>query len=345
MSSPENPKRYKAALIGAGRIGMLHEQDPHRLKPATHFGMWRDHPRFDLVAVCDNDPNKNALAREWLPSVRTYTDPRELLANERPDTVAIATWRDTHYEMMEYALDAGVRVIVCEKPIAEKREDAIAIVNRCKEQGVHLLINHRRRFDRLLCDLKRDLEAGLIGEIIQVSSYYVYGLLTTGTHLIDTLRFLLGGMAGEVKWVSAFDNAFESYTPPDDNCVDGFIGFANGLKVSVQSLNIRDYDLFQFDFYGRKGKVSLRNIGRDIEISKVVPSPEHEGFSELEPVPSERRGGTPRDQFLFMADNVVDCLEGRSGSLSTGEDSMKALDILLKMRESVAKDGRVIQVD
>lgn len=345
MSKQDDKTKYKAALIGAGRIGMLHEQDPHRLKPATHFGMWRDHPRFDLVAVCDNDPAKNALARQWLPSVRTYTDPRELLKVERPDTVAIATWRDTHYEMMKYALDAGVRVIVCEKPIAEKREDAVEIVDRCRTQGVELLINHRRRFDRLLYGLKRDLEAGLIGEIIQVSSYYVYGLLTTGTHLIDTLRFLLGGIAGEVKWVSAFDNAFETYSPPDDPCVDGVVGFTNGLKATVQSLNIRDYDLFQFDFYGRKGKVSLRNIGRDIEISKVVRSPEHEGFTELELAPSERRGGAPRDQFLFMADNVVDCLEGRGTSLSTGEDSLKALDILLKMRESAVAGGRVVPVD
>jgi predicted dehydrogenase len=340
-----NKKIYKAALIGAGRIGMFHEQDPHRLKPATHFGMWRNHPKFDFVAVCDNDPAKCDVAKEWLPSLKTYTDPRQMLEETSPDTVAIATWRDTHFEMMNLALDFGVKVIICEKPIAEKTEDAVAIVKRCRDEGVELLINHRRRFDTLLYDLKKDIDNGMIGEIVQGSSYYVYGLLTTGTHAVDALRFLLSDVAGDVAWVSAFPNTLEAFSPPDDPCVDAILGFENGLKVSLQSLNIQDYDLFQFDFYGRKGKISLRNIGRDIDIHRVIDSPEHEGFTELENQPSETRGGDPRGQFLFMADNVFDCLEGEATSLSTGEDSLKALDILLKMRESAADNGRVIQID
>ena len=57
-------KIYDAAVIGVGRIGMSLEQDPKRLKPATHFGMWRDHPRTNLVAVCDPDPAKLALAEK-----------------------------------------------------------------------------------------------------------------------------------------------------------------------------------------------------------------------------------------------------------------------------------------
>ena len=84
-------KNYKAALIGAGRIGMFHEKDPHRLKSATHFGMWRDHPRFDFVAVCDNDQKKCDVAKKWMPSLVTYTDPVKMLKDCRPDVVAIAT--------------------------------------------------------------------------------------------------------------------------------------------------------------------------------------------------------------------------------------------------------------
>lgn len=338
-------KIYKAALIGAGRIGMLHEQDPHRLKPATHFGMWRDHLQFDFIAVCDNDPTKCHLAKEWLPSLKIYTDPRQMLEETRPDTVAIATWRDTHFEMMNLALDYGVKVIICEKPIAEKTEDAIAIVKRCRQESVELIINHRRRFDPLLYDLKKDIDNGIVGEIVQGSCYYVYGLLTTGTHTVDALRFLLSDVAGDISWISAFPNKLEAFSPPDDPCVDAIMGFENGLKVTLQSLNIQDYDLFQFDFYGRKGKISLRNIGRDIDIQRVIDSPEHEGFAELENQPSEKRGGDPRGQFLFMADNVFECLEGKATSLSTGEDSLKALDILLKMRESAADGGRVVQIN
>jgi predicted dehydrogenase len=99
-----------------------------------------------------------------------------------------------------------------------------------------------------------------------------------------------------------------------------------------------------YHFYGRKGYVVLKNIGRDIKIYGAQDSPEHQGFTELTDEPIERRGGSPRDQFRFLADNVIDSLEGRAASLSTGEDSLKALQILLALEKSANSDGKKIEV-
>ena len=335
---------YKAAVIGIGRIGMLLESDPQRIKPATHFGMWTSHPRTELVAVCDNDPAKLAQAKGMLPSLETYTDAAALLREIRPDLVSISTWKDTHYEMMKLCLENGVKVIVCEKPIADRYDQAKEIVDQARARDVALIINHRRRFDDILYPLRDDISQGLIGQLLQVTTYYVFGLVTTGTHLVDTLRFLLGPTEGEVEWVSAHPNVLPHHAPPDDPCVDGFIGFESGLKASMQSLDIKKYDIFHFDFYGETGKIVLKNIGRDIDIYRVVSSPEHAGFTELEVEPSEQRGGTPRDQFHALADNAVDCLEGKATSLSTGEDSLKALEILVAMQRSVAEGGTRVKV-
>lgn len=337
-------RRYRAALIGAGRIGMLLERDPKRLKPATHFGMWSSHPRADLVAVCDADPAKLAVAGELEPGIAVYEDARALLSAERPDVVSIATWKDSHYEMCRLALEHGVRAIVLEKPIAERLEHAREIVEEARRRGVHLLVNHRRRFDPLLYPLRDELRDGLVGRIQQVSSYYVYGLVTTGTHLVDAIRFLLGDLEGEIAWVAAFPNERPHFAPPDDPCADGFLGFESGVKASVQSLDMKRYDHFQIDVYGETGLVSLRSIGREAAIARVVDSPEHEGFTELEPQPSETRGGAPRDQFRTLADNAVACLDGTATSLSTGEDSLRALEILLAMQESAASGGRVVRL-
>ena len=57
----------------------------------------------------------------------------------------------------------------------------------------------------------KKLDKGIIGEIIQASSYYVYGLLTTATHAIDTLRFLLSNTAGEIKEVYGFKNSLKIF--------------------------------------------------------------------------------------------------------------------------------------
>ena len=344
MDEYQTKTKYRAAVIGTGRIGMLMETDPKRLKPATHFGMWKTHPNFELTAICDNDPSKFDFARELKSGVQCYDDPEKLIVEQLPDVISISTWRDTHYEIMKLALKHGVRAIVCEKPIAEKKEHAEEVVAEAQARGIHLLVNHRRRFDPLLYPFREDLKSGLIGEIIQVHSTYVFGLLSTGTHLIDTLRMFFKDIAGEVVWVSAYPAAFPSYHPDDDPNVDGIICFENGLKATIQSLSMKDYDIFDFHIYGRRGKAVFRNIGRDIEIYKVSDSIEHAGFTELENQPSEFRGGAPRNQFHFMADNVLDCLEGRGQSLSSGKDSLIALEILLAMQQSAANHGQRIDL-
>lgn len=233
---------------------------------------------------------------------------------------------------------------MCEKPIAERYDHAKEIVDEAKRKEIHLFTNHCRRFDSLLNGLREDMKNGMIGEIIQASTYYVYGLVTTGTHVIDTLRFLLKDIAGDIRWTMAFPNNFQHYYPNGDPCMDGFIGFENGLKASIQSLNMKDYDIFDFYFYGRKGLIVLKNIGRDIEIFTIGDSPEHQGFTELSNEPLVRRGGAPRDQFRFLADNVIDCLQGRATSLSTAEDSVKALGVLLAMQKSAAEGGKRVEI-
>lgn len=334
----------RAALIGAGRIGMELESDPKRRKPATHFGMWRAHAETELVAVCDREPERLDEARRLAPGIATYDDPGLLLERERIDVVSIATWKDSHYEMLKLAMAAGVGVIVCEKPIAERLDHAREIVNEARARGVSLLINHRRRFDPLLYPFRDDLAAGLVGELQQVSSYYVYGLLTTGTHLVDALRFLLEPSVGEVEWVSGFANDRPHFAPPDDPCVDAVIGFASGVKATMQSVDLKRYDLFDIEIYGTEGRAAVRNVGRDIEITRVRESPEHAGFTELEPEASERRGGEPRDQFGMLADNAVACVRGTGSSLSSGEDSLRALEVLLAIRESAADGGRPVEL-
>lgn len=335
---------YTGALIGAGRIGMLLEKDPKRLKPATHFGMMNSHPKINFTAVCDTSEENLKIAKQMNQNIEIYSDAVTMLNEIKPDIVSIATWKDTHYEMMRACVDADIPVIICEKPIAEKFEDALEIVKEIENSGKHLIINHRRRFDSLLYPVIDEIKSGRIGEIIQVSAFYVFGLVTTGTHLIDALRFFLKDVAGEMVWASGFENKFKHHAPPDDPCIDGFIGFENGLKVSLQSMNIQDYDIFNVSFYGRKGMIQFKNIGRDFNYYDVIPSKEHDGFTELSDDPTKKIGGEPRNQFTYMLDNAINCIEGSAKSLSTGRDSLKALQVLLALQESVRENGKVISI-
>jgi len=131
------------------------------------------------------------------------------------------------------------------------------------------------------CDISKEKEIKKLKKYLHSLNLEIYGLVTTGTHVIDTLRFFLKNIAGDIKWVIGNRNTFSHFSPPVDPCVDGLVGFENGLQVAIQSLNIKDYAIFDFNFYGRKGRAVFKNIGRDIEIYQSTESSEHEGFTEL----------------------------------------------------------------
>ena len=61
--------------------------------------------------------------------------------------------------------------------------------------------------------------------------------------------------------------------------------------------------------------------------------------------PSERRGGAPRDLFRHLADNAIGCLDGSEASRSTGDDSLRALNVLLSMKQSAEQGGAQIDID
>ena len=110
-------------------------------------------------------------------NIRVYKNFDKMIKNEKPDIVSIATWKDTHYAITNKCIDLGIKVIVLEKPLANNINQAIRLHKKINKK-VKVLVNHRRRYDEEIIKLKNKINSGFIGDIIQVSSYYVYGILT-----------------------------------------------------------------------------------------------------------------------------------------------------------------------
>lgn len=121
--------RARPEPIGVGVVGL-------GFMGRTHVGAYRRADRAGfanrLVAVCDRDPDRRAgragsggnietgssEQRLFDPGeVRGFEDPGELFADAAVDLVSICTHTDTHVELAEAALAAGVSVLV-EKPVA-----------------------------------------------------------------------------------------------------------------------------------------------------------------------------------------------------------------------------------
>ena len=338
-------KKIPVCVIGAGRIGLSHEFDNKRIKPASHVGMWVRNKNCNLVAICDKNLSQYKKAKKLKKNIKFYEDPKKMLNDIKPKIVSIATWKDTHFKITKLCILHGVKVIVLEKPLANNIKQAKEIISLIKRKKVKILVNHRRRFDNEIIKLKNKLDKGLIGEIIQASSYYVYGLLTTATHAIDTLRYLLSGKAGEVKEVYGFKNNFKNFSSSDDKNYDAILVFHNGLKVTLQSLDMKSYDNFDFHFYGKKGKILITDIGRSILKYNIQKSSEHSGFTELNQKPIKLCKSKPRNQFAKLSENAVECLENKKMlPLCSAEDSFIDMEIINKIILSAKNKSTVKKI-
>ena len=101
----------KVAIIGYGGIGPDHA-DAYDLCGLAN-----------VVAVSDVNPLSLASAIRRLPQVRAYLDYKHMLSEARPDVVSVCTWPQFHAGMVAEVAQAGVKAILCEKPLALTLED------------------------------------------------------------------------------------------------------------------------------------------------------------------------------------------------------------------------------
>lgn len=330
---------YRVALIGCGNIGAGVERYAAPIQPWAHASVVASNPRTELVALVDADRAKLEKAKRNFPGVPVFEDASDMFSSARPDVVIIATPTASHKSLTIMAAQAGVKAIVCEKPIAETPEDAEEMIRVCREANIPLFINHVRRFDPLIREAKSHLSE--IGEVLQSDARYTRGIHNNGTHTIDLLRFFLG----DVQAVSGVQNERTqtlSHLSGDMN-VDGFLYFSSGARASIQSFDGDDYSIFDFDWYGRKGLLSLRHFGFRVEHIGIKDCSAFVGHKEIHDEAREVKGGV-RSFMVSMLQHVVDCMDGNDSPVSSGEDGLAALRVILALEESVRQNGAVVQV-
>ena len=92
----------------------------------------------------------------------------DLLAASVPDVAAICTMEYPRYDLTMQAIEAGVRAIVLEKPMARTVMEAREMVAAAESRGIHLVVCHQMRFPTSLCQQNGPLTAVLSGLRISI---------------------------------------------------------------------------------------------------------------------------------------------------------------------------------
>lgn len=328
---------FRAGIVGCGRIGCGFDDDSTGQPPRTHAGAYRNAVGVELVALSDCEQSKlDRYARKFEVAGR-YTDYRDMLEQQRLDVLSICTCSDTHLRITQDAACAGVKVIFCEKPIADSLEAADEMIVFCERHGVALVVDHQRRFDRFHQEIATYLRRGELGRVRQVSCFYTAGLANTATHLFDLLRFFFG----EVTSVRAWTSGSPSPNRQDEN-LDGFLQFEKGPSVSLQACDVRDYVIFEINVLGAKGRLRIIDSGFGVGFEQVVTSPRFAGYGELSVAPAPLQPPEMPDFLPQAIIHIVDILRTGCDPVSTGRDGRQALEIICAMRESARCNGEQV---
>lgn len=165
---------YRTALIGCGWWGMNILGEAMQFTPPPPGGR-----KSRIVALCDVDQTACEQAAEKVSSLtgevpRTFRDYRDMLAEQKPEIVIVATPDHWHPLATVDAVKAGAHVYV-EKPVGHTIREGRAMVNAARKYGKVVQVGFHRRVSPHNISAMKFLREGKAGKIGFIRAFVHYG--------------------------------------------------------------------------------------------------------------------------------------------------------------------------
>lgn len=221
-------------------------------------------PRAEMVAVFDRgDTTRRAFGECWGP-LPAFDDYATMLASVQPDIVCLATRQTLHAEQVELAARAGVRGILCEKPLATSMGEVDRLIQTCRQFDITFAFGLDRRWSPFYRTLVQELRAGIIGDIRTIIAFGLPNLIHHGCHWFDRVLELAGDpevawVAGQVEPLAGLPADSPRRLDPTGSCQ---IQFANGVAAFVSHAGSG----LGFDIVGSGGRLVILNDGAETQL-------------------------------------------------------------------------------
>jgi len=316
--------QYRVALIGCG--GRAREHMPGLLADA----------RCQIVALADvKRESAEAMNADFglaLPDVALYTDHRAMLAEAQPEVVISCLWTPLHLPVFRDCVEAGVRAVLSEKPMAPTWGESREIGRLAEKSGTLLTFCHQRRFSSGNRLVRRLIAEGRFGTIERMDLYSPPNLLDCGTHTFD--QALSFNNESPARWALGAVDVSETlnwFGVRAEGMATGTIVFENGVRAALQ-VGGPDRDM----------STGVRVIGSDgfIEATwdgeikrAIVYSDPHWQLPSVE---------TERDEMMRgVIRNALDCLESGAEPELSYRKALRAAEIIFALYESVRRHTRI----
>lgn len=342
--SSSNPS-FRIGLIGTGAIAAKHAQAYRNIG-------------YKITVCTDRTPERG---RSFADSAgaQFVATPEELCQHPQVDFVDVCTFPAYRLHAVELCAESGKSVLV-QKPMAIDLDTARQMIDLAQKAGIQLGVVSQHRFDDSVLFLKRAIEAGRLGRILQADAYVKWhrsdeyyrrpikgswavegggALIGQAIHQVDLLLHLIGpvkDVAG--TWQIGAAHAIES-----EDVVSALLHYASGATGVIQaSTAIWPGYPERLEIHGTNGTAIVTGdqlTSWDVQKDSGEPAPiaakAASGASDplaISLTPFER-------QFLDFGEA---CRTGRPPACS-GIDGFRALQLVVGIYES-CRDGRIVSL-
>ncbi|MEO8393581.1 MAG: Gfo/Idh/MocA family oxidoreductase [Chloroflexota bacterium] len=243
MSSPTTT--YAVAIAGLGKRGMHH---------ADAFAA---NSRFRIVGLCDIDAARAEAAQQKFGDAYTSTDAAEMLAHTKPDIFCFCTLPQLRLPLIRAAVEADVKLIAYEKPIATSTNEALEMYKLMREAGVKSVVSHQHRYGEHYQKVKEIIASGAIGRVHTVYGHATGWMLHMMTHLIDYICWY--NDYAEAEWVVGQADGIEKFADnhPSPDYIAALIQFNNGVRGIIEC-GAGAPDVPEVDYWWRKCRIGAQ---------------------------------------------------------------------------------------
>jgi scyllo-inositol 2-dehydrogenase (NADP+) len=312
-----------------------------------------DNPNFRLKTIVSNSQNPTAI----YPSVQKALSLDDVLKDTEIDLVSICSPNDTHFTYAHKCLLAGKHVLV-EKPMTATPEEAEELIALSKKTGKHVFIFQNRRFDSDFMTVKKVIEGGFLGEILNFEIHYnrfkpvlnpkkwketmsaSSGILyDLGAHIIDQTIHLFGKPQG--VWGQTFTQRTGSEV---DDAFNVQLDYGR-LKVTLRSSLMVREETPRYIIHGTKG--SFIKSGIDVQEdhlkANIMPdrvefgyeTPQYKGVlnTEINGVTMRGTVETERGDWGILFQNIYEVIAKNAEPLIPLTDIIEQLRIIGKVKK------------
>ncbi len=321
---------YKAAIIGLGNIAWKFDRNLANDKnaPQTHAGAYQAHKNTIIVGGCSpKEQDRVSFAQQYRVGVFENVD--ELLDQTNPDIVSVCSPSEFHYRHTLQCLEAQIPMIWLEKPPAANLKETNVLIEKEKDSKSTVLVGFQRRYSSCYSKLRNLYAEQLLGEPRSVHLTYSRGLLLNGSHIIDTLLFVLGDDAQlSLECVLSADKKNPSF------CFKN----SNGLLCHVEGISL-PYHCIDITLTCEKGRASVLYGGMKTREELVV---EHENFPSFYRLSEQKKNkviSTKRGSDNVLANILEDLIESHrkvrrpQSNLRSARNTMVIIDKINKFAE------------